>query len=96
MKSLTRVLPILLVSFILTSCANMEKKIEDNLNVINEKAMKLDSMVNQELNKVNTLDSMINKEAEKIKVLDSLVNKSSSRVDSLVNGKIDRINRILN
>ena len=96
MKLALKILPVLFLCFLLTSCESLDKKIEENLNLINEKAMKLDSIVNQELDKVQVLDSIINEESEKIKVLDSLINKSSSSVDSLINGKIDRINKILN
>lgn len=96
MKSSTFTFAILLLSLALISCENLDKKLEDKLNLINDKAQKLDSLVNQELDKVESLDSIINQESEKVKVLDSLINNSSSRVDSLVNGKIDRINRILN
>lgn len=96
MKALLKSLPILLGFFVLTSCGNLEKQVEDKLNSITDKALKLDSIVNRELDKVNSLDSIINLETEKVKVLDSLVNKSSSRVDSIVTGKIDKINKILN
>jgi hypothetical protein len=92
LKSFLLVLGIL----VLTSCGKLEKHVEDRLNSITDKALKLDSIVNRELDKVNSLDSIINLETEKVKVLDSLVNKSGSRVDSIVNGKIDKINKIFN
>ena len=93
-----------------TSCENLEKKLQDKVNLINEKAASLDSLMNKELLKVNSLDSlinreldkvdsldaMINRELEKVNSLDSLLNKTSTTVDSLVQGKGDRINRIVN
>ena len=82
MKTIFKFLPILLGFFVLTSCGNLEKNVEDKLNSITDKALKLDSIVNKELDKINSLDSIINLETEKVKVLDSLVNKSSSKVDS--------------
>jgi len=96
MKTVKTILPIFTLLFVLTSCGDLEKKIEEKLNIITDKALRLDSLVNKELDKVNSLDSIINLETEKVKVLDSLVNKSSSRMDSLVNGKIDKINKIFN
>jgi hypothetical protein len=96
MKTSIKSLPYLLGFFVLSSCGNLEKQVEDKLNSITDKALKLDSIVNKEQDKINSLDSIINLETEKVKVLDSLVNKSSSRVDSIVNGKIEKINKILN
>ncbi len=92
-----------------TSCENLEGKLQEKVNLINEKSQSLDSLMNKELDKVGSLDSMINRkldkvnlldsmiirELEKVNSLDSLVNSSSSKVDSMVQGKMDRINRII-
>ncbi|RIW15719.1 hypothetical protein D0X99_09855 [Algoriphagus lacus] len=105
------VLPILLFLLVVTtSCENLEGKLQEKVNLINEKAESLDSLMNKELGKVNSLDSlinrnldkadsldaMINKELEKVNSLDSLINDTASKVDSMVKGKADRINRIIN
>lgn len=96
MKTAPKILLALLFVLVFSSCEDLEKKVEDKLNLLNEKALKLDSIVNKELEKVDALDSIINKETDKIQQLDSLIDRSSSRVDSLVNGKLERINSILN
>lgn len=96
MKTAPKILLSLLFVLVFSSCEDLEKKVEGKLDLLNEKAVKLDSIVNRELDKVDALDSIINKETEKIQKLDSLIDNSSSRVDSLVNGKLERINSILN
>ena len=96
MQSTLKILLSFLLIMVFSSCEDLEKKVEDKLNFINEKAVKLDSLVNRELDKVDALDSIIDIETDKIQQLDSLIDRSSSRVDSLVNGKLERINSILN
>lgn len=96
MKTISKIFAATLILFALSSCEDLEKKVEEKLDILNEKAAKIDSLVNRELEKVDALDSIINKETEKIQKLDSLIDNSSSRVDSLVNGKLERINSILN
>lgn len=94
----------------ISSCENLERKFQEKVNLINEKAESLDSLMNKELNKMGSLDSLINQELEKVDSLDSLINQNlekvnsldslindtSSKVDSMVQGKVDRINRIIN
>ena len=105
-------LPFLLLCMLIlsTSCENLEGTLQEKVNLINEKAQSLDSLmnkelgkvssldslINRELDKVDSLDSMINRELEKVNSLDSLLNSTSSKVDSIVQGKVDRINRITN
>ncbi|MBS4069697.1 MAG: hypothetical protein KGZ90_00105 [Algoriphagus sp.] len=83
---------LILLFFIITSCGELDKKLEDKLKLVNDKALKLDSLVNNELDKVNSLDSLINKEMKKVETIDSLVDKSSKRIDSLINKTVDRVN----
>lgn len=83
---------LILQLFIITSCGELDKKLEDKLKLVNDKALKLDSLVNNELDKVNSLDSLINKEMKKVETIDSLVDKSSKRIDSLINKTVDRVN----
>ena len=101
---------LLLLLVFSTSCENLDKKLQEKVNLINAKAESLDSLMNKELNKVNSLDSLVNRELdkvdsldsminqklEKVNSLDSLINDTSSKVDSMVKGKVDRINRIIN
>lgn len=85
--------PILLgLLLVISSCGDLEKKLDDKLKLVNDKALKLDSLVNKELDKVNSLDSLINKEMKKVETIDSLVNKSTKRIDSLINKTVDRVN----
>lgn len=83
---------LILILLIVTSCGDLDKKLEDKLRLVNDKALKLDSLVNTELDKVNSLDSLINKEMKKVESIDSLVNKSTKRIDSLINKTVDRVN----
>jgi hypothetical protein len=66
----------------------MNKKVEEKLNDLSNKANSLDSLVNKEIEKVMALDSIINPEGKKVIVLDSLINKSSSGIDSIVKERI--------
>jgi hypothetical protein len=81
---------------VFSSCNDLGKKIDDQIKSISEKADKLDSLVNKEIEKMESLDSLINIETDKIIRMDSLLEKSTQKVDSLVNNKIDRINKIVN
>lgn len=86
------VFPILIgLLLVASSCGDLDKKLDDKLKLVNEKALKLDSLVNKELDKVNSLDSLIDKEMKKVETIDSLVNKSSKRIDSLINKTVDRV-----
>lgn len=87
------VFPTLIVILLLvSSCGDLDKKLEDKLKLVNDKALKLDSLVNNELDKVNSLDSLIDKEMKKVETIDSLVNKSTKRIDYLINKTVDRVN----
>ena len=83
---------LIVILFVVSSCGDLDKKLEDKLKLVNDKALKLDSLVNNELDKVNSLDSLIDKEMKKVETIDSLVNKSSKRIDSLINKTMDRVN----
>lgn len=78
------------------SCNDLGKKVEDQIQSISAKADKLDSLVNREIEKMESLDSLINIETDKIIRMDSLLEKSTQKMDSLVNSKIDRVNKIVN
>jgi copper homeostasis protein CutC len=71
----------------------MGRKVEDRLDDLNKKAESLDSLVNKEVDKVLVLDSIINRESEKVKKLDSLIDRSASRLDSIVNDKINQFKK---
>jgi copper homeostasis protein CutC len=79
---------ILSVGF-LTSCGNLNTEFDKKLNELKNKAGSLDSLVNKEVGKVLILDSIINRENGKVKRLDSLFERSKSRIDSIVNDKIN-------
>jgi hypothetical protein len=76
------------------SCGEMNKKVEDKLKDLTNKANSLDTLINKEIDKVLALDSIINLESNKVKGLDSLINKSSSKLDSIVKEKIKSLNLI--
>lgn len=96
---LSSVLPmknyILLAVLVATvSCGDLNQQVEDKLNLLNNKADKLDSIVNKELDKVHTLDSLIEKEGSKVKRLDSLIDKSTSKLDSIANAKKTAVEKL--
>jgi PBP1b-binding outer membrane lipoprotein LpoB len=96
MHKLSSLSSLLTILFFISSCEDLEKKVEQKVNNLNEKVLKIDSLVNKEFEKVDALDSLIEKEKVKLQKLDSLVNSTSTQVDSLVQNKVDRINRIIN
>jgi len=63
-------------ALLLLGCAEVKEKADQKWKLLNEKAEKLDSLVNFEINKVEKLDSMVNKEIEKVKRLDSVLQKN--------------------
>ena len=87
-KRLKFILPAILMLGLFISCGEMTKKVEDKLNDLTNKANRLDTLINKEIDKVMVLDSIINLERDKIKALDSLINKSSSKLDSVARAKI--------
>jgi hypothetical protein len=78
------------------SCGDIAKKVEDKMKVLNEKTLRLDSLVNKEFSKIPALDSLINMKGDKIKKLDSIINKSSSKFDSISNEKINLLKKFIN
>jgi copper homeostasis protein CutC len=78
---------------LLTSCGDLSREVDKNLNELKNKAESLDSLVNKEVDKVLILDSIINRESEKVKKLDSLIERSASRLDSIVNDKINQFKK---
>lgn len=80
----------------LTSCVDLDKKVEEKLNLLDQKTMMLDSIVNKEINRALALDTLLNLETEKVKKLDSLLNTTSSKIDSISKGKIQSLQNIIN
>jgi copper homeostasis protein CutC len=71
----------------------MGRKVEEKLDDLNKKTESLDTLVNKEIDKVLILDSIIIRESEKVKKLDSLIEKSASRLDSIVNEKVNQLKK---
>jgi hypothetical protein len=78
---------------LLTSCGDLSREVDKNLNELKNKAESLDSLVNKEADKVFILDSIINRESEKVKKLDSLIERSASKLDSIVNDKMNQLKK---
>jgi len=93
MKMHFKIVLSLLMIMLFISCTEMGRKVEERLDDLNNKAESLDSLVNKEVEKVLTLDSIITKESEKVKQLDSLIERSASRLDSIVNDKINQFKK---
>lgn len=95
-KSFKNGLLIFSFSALLISCEEMNSKMEEQLNNINENAVQLDSAVNRGLDKVESLDSTITSKTDRIKDLDSVVRNTGTRIDSIVNNSAREINNQLN
>lgn len=80
----------------LASCVDLNEKVEEKLNLLDQKTMMLDSIVNKEVNRALALDTLLNLETEKVKKLDSLLNTTSSKIDSISKGKIQSLQNIIN
>lgn len=93
MKKHFKIFLSLMLPLLFISCTEMGRKVEDRLDDLNKKAESLDSLVNKEVDKVLILDSIINRESEKVKKLDSLIDRSASRLDSIVNDKINQFKK---
>jgi hypothetical protein len=74
---------------LLSACGGLSNEVENKLNELKNKTESLDSLLNKEFDKVSTLDSLIHGESDKVKKLDSLINKNSTRLDSVVNDKVN-------
>lgn len=86
---------LILAIFFLFSCSDLSKEAEKKLDELKVKSDSLDSIIIKEVDKVKSLDSLINYENDKVKKLDSLVKKASSKLDSISNEKIKKIEKVL-
>jgi ABC-type transport system involved in Fe-S cluster assembly fused permease/ATPase subunit len=85
MKNLIKfTLPLLLTMLIVTSCSEANRRVNEKLDEITNKASQLDSIVNSEADKIMKLDSLLLKENDRLQKLDSLVNNASSKVDTII------------
>lgn len=74
------------ISFlVLLSCIEVREKADEKWRQLNDKAERLDSIIDYELDKVERLDSIVNKEIEKVNALDSIIENKTGRLDSLFN-----------
>lgn len=71
--------------FLLLACTDPSRKAEKNLQLLQQKALALDSIINAESRKLKSIDSSLNSELIKAGKLDSIINAESLRIDSLVN-----------
>lgn len=81
---LSILLPVVSI-FILMSCSEVKEKADEKWGLLNNKAKKLDSLINSEMIRVEQLDSLVKKEIKKMHKLDSIVDSKSSELDSLLN-----------
>ena len=79
----------ILIPFFLAACSNLSNQVDDKLNELKSKTDSLDVIINKEVDKVLTLDSLINNETGKVKKLDSIINKNTTRIDSVLNKKVN-------
>ena len=88
-KKISFLLAIVMTAVIFISCGDLIRKVDEKIDKLMIKTESLDSLINKEVDKVLVLDSLINTGTEKAKDLDSLLDKSKSRLDSLVNKRIN-------
>ncbi|KAF0202042.1 MAG: hypothetical protein FD170_2280 [Bacteroidetes bacterium] len=88
-KILKFILVLVITSSIFISCGDLNRTLDENIDKLMKKTESMDSLLNKEVDKALRLDSLINTGSEKAKKLDSLIDKSASRMDSLVNKKIN-------
>lgn len=88
-KTLRIIFLAILTTGIFISCGDLDRKVAEKMDKLMKKTESLDSLINNEVDKVLVLDSLINTGSEKAKKLDSIIDKSASKLDSLVNKKIN-------
>jgi len=88
-KTIGIILVVVMTAGIFISCGDLNRKVDEKIDKLLNKTESLDSLINKEIDKVLVLDSLISTGSEKAKDLDSLIDKSKSRLDSLVNKKIN-------
>ena len=88
-KTIGIILVVVMIAGIFISCGDLNRKVDEKIDKLLNKTESLDSLINKEIDKVLVLESLINTGSEKAKDLDSLIDKSKSRLDSLVNKKIN-------
>lgn len=69
----------------MSSCMELNKRMDEKVRLFDKRAGQLDSMLANELKKVQQLDTIILDEIEKARQLDSIIQKSKLTVDSLLN-----------
>lgn len=92
-KVLKTILFVVFLSATFTSCGDVSRKVDENIEKLIKKTESLDSLLNQEVDKILIIDSLIDKERLKVIKLDSLIQKSSSKLDSVVNRVINPENK---
>ena len=69
--------------FFWSSCGEINQKIDDKMDALNQSVESLDSLANDKMNRVQRLDTLVNNKMEKLQKMDSLVNRNRSKLDSL-------------
>ncbi len=82
------------VSF--SGCQEVNSRVQEQLDSIEQHAEDIDSAVNKGLDKVEDLDSTITAKSRQLKSLDSIVRKTGTRLDSIVTKGAEEVNRRLN
>lgn len=86
----------LLIAGLSSSCEfDMAHKLNNKINELEIITEHLDSMVKSEMNNTKNFDSLIDLESDKLKKLDSVIRNSASKIDSMSEGKIERLKEIL-
>lgn len=91
-KSYLPILMLFIMTMVFTGCEEMNSRVDEQLNNINQRAEELDSAVSKGLDRVESLDSTITAKSQKIRNLDSITRKTTSRIDSLLTKGAEEIN----
>lgn len=70
----------LFCSVLLISCDDINKKVDE----LQEKTLKLDSLINNEVDKVKKLDSLVEQEKTKIQEIDSIIQNTQKKLEPVL------------
>ena len=90
----SKLFAITIAMMLLTSaCGSASQEAENKLDLLKQKAMDLDSILNSEAQRIKVLDSTISHEIMKAGKLDSGVTKEFRRLDSMINRMYRKIDQ---
>jgi len=97
MKSFIKLLvPVTVAGFILSSCAEIQRRVDETVGNITNTVNEVDSIIIQEVEEVTNLDSLRILESERVKKIDSLFETTTSAIDSVAGQKREILRELVN